>query len=135
MADGPWLVGLAEYLDEEGVGVWLTTGSYQTGQCGIVIGALPPAPVSVIGLIPYVVGDEHGQPWGERAVQITMRSQGIIAALELQDAVFKALDHRSLRLGGVDVPMVWRQVADVVAPDESKREIIQDSYYLRVSRT
>lgn len=134
MSDSAWLLGLAQYLDDSGVGVWLTTGSYSVNQRGIVVGELPPSPPQAIGLIPYALGDEHGERGGDRAIQITLRAPTMVACLDLQQEVFDALDQKTLRLGGVNVPLIWRQIPGVMAPDESKREIVQDSYYLRIVR-
>lgn len=134
MGDRAWLVGLAEYLNLAGVGRWITTGAYAATDKAIVLGELPPTPVSALGLIPYVLDDEHGGLQGERAVQVTIRAANMLDTLDLQHAVFEALDQKTLQLGGVNVPLIWRQIPGVMAPDESKREIVQDSYYLRIVR-
>jgi hypothetical protein len=129
------VTGLAELLAELNVGTWSTTGSYAANATGIVVGRLPLSPVAVVGLTPYAI---PGGSWlvNTTGVQIRLRAADNRAVLDLQDAVFAALQYRGLtNLGGHTITDMWRNSsAPIGSMGSQDLPELADSYYLITDR-
>ncbi len=129
------ITGLAELLEAENIGTWSETGAYPADATGIVVGRLPLKPIKAIGLTPYAI---PGGSWlvNTTGVQFRFRAADARAVLDLQDAVFEALDHRGLTvLGGHVVTDMWRQTSTPFGSlGSSDLPELADSYYLITDR-
>lgn len=129
------LTGLAQYLDNAGVGVWSPTGNFTAGDTAITHKVMPSAPDTVIVLSPYTV--ENG-PQGDttQGVQIRTRAPGMPTAVDdLDDEIYQLLHHlEGLNLGGVRVGMVWRQSHGPLGRDENNRWNATANYWLIITK-
>lgn len=135
------IIGVAELLADADVGSWSPTGTYGSTDTAIVTGRLPQRPLSAIGLTPYPVLDEVGQPSDDRlgilGVQLRFRGRSIDIrdAQDLQDAAFDVLHNREYtNLHGRIIPLIWRAVSAPPETNENDQYEIADSYYFHYYR-
>lgn len=132
------LAGLAQLIENGGVGTWQATGKYPAGSANpIFIKAAPAMPDSIITLTPYVVSDDGTLNDSVLGVQIRFRGTTDPRAVEdVADAVFDRL-HGA---GSVALsPTAWlvhaaRMSGTPLGPDGNGRHERTDNYYLTVNR-
>lgn len=129
--------GIAQMLNDAGLGTYDPTNTAVLTGTAIVIGDLPDAPASAIGLSPYPVSDNASLPEAVVGVQIMVRG----TALDLRpvliacDAILDLLQADSaFALNGHPVANIWRQNSTPPGRDALGRYYRADSYYLSVTR-
>lgn len=86
------LNGLAQLLEDNGVGDWKPGGAYTSSDTGIYIGASPPGPARAIVLAQYGVDEHVSLPHVVAGVQVRTRAgPDPTAVQDLDDAVFDVL--------------------------------------------
>ncbi|QKN87598.1 hypothetical protein QEN63_gp13 [Streptomyces phage Vondra] len=128
--------GLAELLDEQGLGVYGPLDKpYPSDGTAIVIGFMPAVPDPVICLTPYPVEDTGGTD-AITAVQVRMRAgRDPRKVYALADAVCDLLHGREhFRLRGVPVALMWRQSEAQLGLDSNGRMEMSANYYARTTR-
>ncbi|MFD6416006.1 minor capsid protein [Streptomyces sp. NPDC060194] len=130
------VVGIAELLDTEGIGVYDPDQPLPLGATAIVIGPVPPEPAAVIGLTPYPVADDDTDQ-AITGVQARFRADaGTLAVLTLADEVFRVLHaRRHYVAGGVSVALSWRNSQAWIGQDTRGRQELTANYYLRTTRS
>lgn len=129
--------GLAQHLDDAGVGVYRPTGAYAAGEVGIFDRRIATEPDRIITLAMYPVGTSlPGLADHQTAVQIRVRGTTDPRDCDdLADAVFDLLDGAEhLTLGGVHVVQMWRQSYTSLGEDQLKRWERSENYYLDTMR-
>ena len=130
------LTGLAEHLAAAGIATWRASGSYQAGEIGIYIRAIPSSPDQIITLAPYVVASEPGMADITQGVQIRCRGTKDPRVVEdLADAIFDALDSaHGLVWGGVPIVQAYRQSYTALGADSNGRWETSSNYYVEAMR-
>jgi hypothetical protein len=130
------LTGLAEHLAAAGIGTWRPSGSYQAGEVGIYIRAIPTSPDRIITLAPYVVASTSGIADVTQGVQIRIRgSQDPRVAEDLGDAIFDLLDSATgLTWRGIPVVEVTRRSYAALGADANGRWELSHNYYVEAMR-
>ncbi len=131
------LIGLAQILAADGIGVWHTDGTYADNATGIVLNVVPQSPAAVVVLSTYSVGDDPIHADSVTGVQIRTRTPGEDPRPtdDLADAIFDLLQGAAdLNLGGVAVQLVWRQSWTPLGADGNRRHERSDNYYLQTWR-
>jgi hypothetical protein len=131
------IAGLAQQLENAGVGTYRATGAYQPGEIAILDRAIPDKPDRIITLSAYPVGSSMpGLADHQTAVQIRVRgTQDPRVCDDLADAVFDVLDGaEGLDLGGVHVVQMWRQSYTSLGQDQHGRWERSENYYLDAMR-
>ena len=129
--------GVAQYLENAGVGVFHSSGvGYTTGQVGIVFDVVPAAPDRVIVLTEYAATDHATEPETELSVQARVRgTKDPRTAQELNDAVFEALQNLPRRLiGGTVVSGIWRTSSAYLGVDANGRHERVSNFTVRLHR-
>lgn len=127
------LAGLAQHLDDAGIGTYRPTGAYAADEIGIVIRAIPQQPDRLITLAAYPVGtDIQGMADHRSAVQIRLRGTTDPRDCDdLADEVFELLDSAAgLVLGGIPIVQMWRQSYTGLGTDDNGRWSRSENYYL-----
>lgn len=130
------LAGLAQLLDDGGVGVWNPDGTYTTDQVGITITGVPQQPDRIICLTDYLVEDTPGLVDVTVGVQFRFRGTRDPRVIkDLADGVYDVLHGRAnFTAGGVAVAQLWRQSFAQLGPDQNGRWERTDNYYLQAAR-
>lgn len=131
------LTGLAEHLDDLGIGTWSVSGAYAADVTGIVLSVIPQSPAAVIVLSAYSVSDDTTLSDSVTGVQIRTRTAGQDPRPtdDLADSIFDALHGATgLVFGGIRVQQMWRQSWSPLGPDENQRHERADNYYLQTWR-
>lgn len=131
------LTGLAEHLADAGIGTWNPTGTYTSGQTGIVIRAIPDQPDRIITLTAYpVAGDLVGMADHATAVQVRLRAGPDPRDCDdLADQVFDLLDGaRGLTWSGIPVVSVERTSYTSLGQDASRRWERSENYQIQAMR-
>lgn len=129
------LTGLAELIDQAGLGTWSPTGDFTTGQTAITHKVMPSAPDRAIVLTPYTVENMiHGDT--TQGVQIRTRAPGMPTAVDdLDDEIYQLLHHiEGLNLGTIRVAMVWRQSHGTLGRDDNNRWNSTANYWLTIAK-
>jgi hypothetical protein len=137
----PWttdlLAGVAQYLEDHGVGTWQASGAYAPGaSVPIFITASPGTPDRIIILTAYPVSDNGTLSDSVQGVQIRTRgTKDPRTVEEIADGVFDALHGLgSVNLGGVWLVHCYRSSGTPLPPDSNGRYERTDNYYLQVAR-
>lgn len=133
---GQLLVGVAEYLDAQGVGVWRPTGAYQPAEKAIVVRTLPQAPDVVVSLDTYSVSDDVVLTDSVMGLNILTRGDRDPRTVEdLDDVLFDVLHAaKNLRLNGIAVTQITRQSSAPTGADGNGRFQSSNNFYLDVHR-
>lgn len=129
------LVGVAELLAAEDVGIYSPTGALPAAGTGIVLGRMPDGPDRVLGLTPYPVADDDSTD-SVTGIQVRMRAGADpLAVVQLANDVFSALHNR---LGwdarGVRVEISWRNSQAWIGQDSRGRLELTSNFYFRTVR-
>ena len=132
------LTGLAQYLEDAGIGTWAAGAAYSAAETGIVLGTLPTEPANAIALMTYPVSDHVSLSDSVIGVQIRTRTAGQDQRTtdDLDDAIF-ALLHGSQHLvlsTGVHIVQCGRTSGAPLGQDESGRWERSSNYYCSVHR-
>lgn len=132
------MAGVAQYLEDHGVGSWQASGSYPAGTVvPIFMKSVPGTPDSVITLSAYPVQDD--ETFNDSLVGMQVRSRGTKdprSVEDIADSVFDALHG----LGGIEITAgVWlvlcyRASGTSLPPDGNGRFERTDNYYMQVAR-
>ncbi|HLS39219.1 MAG TPA: minor capsid protein [Ornithinicoccus sp.] len=130
------LRGVAELLEDAGVGVYDETGPLPAEGTGIVLGRLPDGPDRALGLTTYPVADDYSTD-SITGVQARMRAgTAPLDVLDLSDAVFDVLhNRRRWDARGVRVEISWRNSEAWIGQDASGRMERTANYYFRTVRS
>jgi len=130
------LVGVAELLAAEGVGVYSPDAALPGDVTGIVLGRVPDGPDQVLGLTPYPVADDDSTD-SVTGIQVRMRAGvGVIALVQLANDVFRVLHNRcSWNAHGVRVEISWRNSEAWIGQDARGRMEKTANYYVRTVRS
>lgn len=124
-------------LTAVGIGKWDDEGIYPEGQFGYVIGALPSTPNAVIGVNPYTVSVDTEPGTDILGIQLRIRTgsrdprPGFAIADRFMDTLHGVT---GIRLGGFNIPLIWRNSLGDLGLDESARYEVTDNYYMYVDR-
>lgn len=132
------LTGLAQYLNDSGVGIYRPSVPYQSGDVAIVFGELPTQPDRVIGLTLYGSSDEEVQNLSRVRVQLMMRGAPNLAldVGSVATAAFSQLQGLSYRdFGTAHVLRVARVSSVPLGVDQNKRTLRSDNYVIDVNTT
>lgn len=129
------LTGLAEHIDDAGIGTYEATAAYNPASTTPVITfqSLPDQPVSAIALAYFSSGGTGGVT---AAVQLHIRgTEDPTSPDALADALWTLLDNASgLLLGGVHVALMYRQTSAPLGIDSFGRWTRSDTYLLIADR-
>lgn len=130
------LVGVAELLAAEGLGLYSPESALPDGATGIVLGRVPESPDRVIGLTPYPVADDDSTD-SVTAIQARMRAgMDPTDLVQLGTDVFRVLhNRRDYRAHGVQVEVSWRNSQAWIGQDAHGRMELTANYYLRTVRS
>lgn len=130
------LDGIADLLDEAGVGVFRPDAVVSDPDTGIFRGVMPDTPERALGLTAYPVEDTDLTD-AITGVQIRMRAGRDPDAIDdLADAVFAALHNRQhYELGGIHVALSWRQSQAWIGQDAHGRMELTSNFYFRTVRS
>lgn len=135
------LTGYAQALATAGVGVFTTTGAYQTTDTGIFLKIMPdgdgvPDRCVVLNLIPMV--DDPAGPWGQVMMQVAFRGvrNDPLDVDVLADAAFNTLQGRTGDMfGDTTVTQLLRKGAVPMGQDTQGRYTRADKYFADYSTT
>lgn len=127
--------GYAQLLADSGVGVYSTSGVYPADKVGIFLGTTPDQPDRAITLMVYPV-EETDLTTVTMGLQLRFRGDRNTSTVEdMADAVFDLLHNREhYTVGGVKVPLSWRQSAAWLGQDANRRVERSENYYLHAER-
>lgn len=134
--DADLLVGVAELLAAEDIGVYSPTAPLTAGATGIVLGRVPDGPDRVIGLTPYPVADDDSTD-SVTGIQARLRAgTNPLDVVQLANDVFTALhNRRSYDARGVRVEISWRNSQAWIGQDSRGREELTSNFYFRTVRS
>ncbi|WP_445524803.1 minor capsid protein [Streptomyces cyslabdanicus] len=134
--DADLLVGVAELLAAEGVGVYSPDAPLPAGVTGVVLGRVPDGPDRALGLTPYPVADDDSTD-SVTGIQARMRAgPNPLDVVALADRVFNVLhNRRSWDAHGVRVEISWRNSQAWIGQDSRGREELTSNYYFRTVRS
>lgn len=129
------VVGLAEMLTLNNLGVYRTSPPYTATETGIVLSSMPDAPDFAICLTEYPVDDDVTTDT-VTGVQIRMRAGADpVALMDLRDGVRELLhNRRGYWLRGVFVAVSWRQSEALLGQDAHGRDDRTSNFYFRTTR-
>ncbi len=129
------MIGVAQLLSDEGLGVFATSGTYPNDQWAIFLGLTPDKPDRAITLMTYPVED-NDLTSVITGVQLRFRGTRDPREVENQsDAVFDLLHNRShYRVNGIPVNLSWRQSGAWMGQDANQRIERVENFYLRTER-
>lgn len=132
------LEGLAQFLEDQSVGVWSATGSYQATDTAIVVQTVPETLPRLVSLSRYPVSDDPSLSNSVVGVQVLTRWDGADPRPvdDLDDLIFEVLHGRTnlLLSTGVRIVQCLRQSGAPLGQDSSKRWSRSTNYYLDVHR-
>lgn len=132
------LTGLAQYLEDGGVGTYLVTGAYPAGtDTPIFLGDMPAIPDRLIVLTAYPVDDDPALSDSVIAVQARTRgaSGSAQSVDDLDDAVFARLHGaRGIAAGDVHIVQVLRRSGAPMGVDGNRRHGRTSNYYVTAHR-
>lgn len=129
------MTGLGQLLDDQGLGVFATSGTYPEDGWGVFVGLTPDKPDRAITLMTYPVEDTDLTSV-ITGVQIRFRGTRDPREIENQsDALYNLLHNREhYELGGVPVNLSWRQSGAWMGQDSNQRIERVENFYLRTER-
>ena len=134
---GDLMAGLAQFLEDQGVGSFNSTGAaYASNAPSIYFDVVPASPDRVIVLTPYGASDDPSLSETEVAVQVRVRgTKDPRTAYELDDKAFEAFQNvpRTV-MGGVTVVGLWRTSSAYMGVDANGRHERTSNYAVRVHR-
>lgn len=137
------LVGLAQLLEDGGVGAWQQDGTYPADALTIIkisdLGGDAPAGTTqqnIVSLTPYPVSDDPTLSESVQGVQVRLRgSRDPRSVDDLDDLVFDLLQGLGpVTLNGVRVELAVRRGGTPLGPDANGRHQRSSNYHLTVFR-
>lgn len=131
------LAGLAVLLADEAGATWRPTGVYPAGSAWpIFLTVVPAAPDEMIALTAYPV--EDNPTVSDVVVGVQLRARGSRDPRPVQDrldAAYTVLHGRAgTVIGGITVPLIWRQSGAYLGTDGNGRHEHSHNYYLHANR-
>ncbi|ROO51077.1 hypothetical protein EDC02_5941 [Micromonospora sp. Llam0] len=133
------IAGLAQHLEDAGVGTYRPDGSaYAAGETAIVQRLIPISPDRVITLAPYPIGTSlPGMADHLTAVQVRVR--GLPGDSrdcdDLADSIFDVLDSLGRATwSGIPIVDMWRQSYTSLGQDGNGRPERSENYYVHAMR-
>lgn len=129
------MTGLAELMEEAGLGVYRPDGVIEDYEVGIYLHRMPEGPDKAYALTPYPVEDT-GLADVIDGIQIRMRAgPNPTEVLDMADAVRNLLHMREgTTFGELRVSLFWRQSQAQMGQDTHGREELTSNYYARSCR-
>lgn len=133
---GDLLDGVAQLLEDAGVGAYRATGAYTAEETGIFLAGMPQTPDRAIVLATYDVADDASLSDSVIGLQVRCRGGSDPHDVEtIAGAVFDQLHGRTAyQAGAVRVVQSLRQFGVPLGRDESNRWEHSGNYYLTVHR-
>lgn len=130
------MTGFAALFADNGLGVFITTGTYPPESTGIFLGVTPDQPDRAITLMSYPVGDTD-LTVVTAGLQIRIRGRRDPREVEdAADAVYDLMHNKShYVVGGVQVELSWRQSGAWIGQDGNQRIERSENYYLYAERS
>lgn len=134
------LTGVAQHLENAGVGAFTASGVPSTTNATITIGQLPQTPDQIICLTDYQVDDNVALSDAVIGVQLRIRgTTDYRVATRLRQLCFDALHGLTrVTLGSgndmVQVVDIFRQSSAPLGPDSNGRHERSDNYYIRLNQ-
>lgn len=130
------IANLAQYLHDNGVGVWRPGGSYTAGEIAIVDRYIPPSPDRLITLATYPITTAPGLQDVTVGVQFRLRGTTDPRVCEdIGDAIFELLDGAEhVALGDIHTVQIYRQSYGSLGMDGSERWEASHNYYVEAMR-
>lgn len=131
------LIGIAEHLDAQGVGVRKVGEPYDAGDIAIVIGTTPTDPDQVVVINDYTPdGSNRG---GDVTEQVQVLTRGLPddpgSVRDLRDAVRDALDGLAwVKFGSVAVEQIFHTSGANLGVDDNRREKRSSNYTVQAQR-
>jgi hypothetical protein len=133
---GDYLAGIAQHLEDDGVGYWDPTSVYPGNVVGIFMLSMPATPDTAIVLTHYDV-DPTLYGHGTQGLQVRCRgTRDPRVVLDIADEVFQSLHAASdLDLApGVFVTRMWLKSSTPLGTDANARHEISSNYYALTTR-
>lgn len=132
------LAGVAQFLEDAGVGTWQPTGAYAAGALNpIFMSQTPGTPDRVMTLTPYTVSDDPSLSDSVQGLQVRLRgTKDPRVVQDMDDAIFDRL-HGATGVtlpGGVRLVMALRRSGTPLGADGSGRLERTSNYHLSVHR-
>lgn len=132
------LEGIAQLIEDAGIGVWKATGVYTTSETGIVIDTVPASPDKIITLSDYPVSDDPTLSDSVIGVQVRTRLGGQNPSLvkDLDGAIFSFLHGMPAQTmaNGVHIVSCFRNSGASLGQDANNRWMRSSNYYVTVHR-
>jgi hypothetical protein len=130
------LTGVAAWLADLGVGTWAPDDPVEGQTRPFIDGALPEAPDVAAGLTAYSAVDDPAMADTLQPIQFMLRgTQDPKIVREFGDDIYDVLHGATgLVLGGVHVPLVYRQSCPPMGIDSSGRLLVAHNYYFEAMR-
>ncbi len=130
------MTGLAQLIEDEGLGTFATSGTYPPDVWGLFIGLTPDQPDRACSLMSYPVADT------DLTVVITgvqFRLRGTRDPREVEnmsDALYDLLHNRShYVVNGIHIELSWRQSGAWMGQDANQRVERVENFYLHADRS
>lgn len=132
------LTGIAQYLEDQGVGVYKPGEAYASSDIAIVIGTVPPSPDRCIVLTDY--DPDGGNSSGDVTPRVQVRCRGLrndpLSAIDIASSVRDALDGlASVTFGQVVVSQINHSSGVPLGIDGNQRHERSDNYDIQARRT
>lgn len=133
-----FLAGLAQYLHDNGIGVYRPTGAYTAGEIAITLQDIPPEPDRLITVSAYPVPSPAGMQDVTVGVQFRLRgTTDPFVCQDIYDAIYELLDGAAnITLGDIKVSDVsWRSHAPLGKDANLRWEASTNFYFAAMRRT
>jgi hypothetical protein len=131
----PLLIGLAESINDEGVGTYSATGPLPVDGFGVKIGTRPETPSKLISLNWYGVTSDAKNNDTVLGVQFWIRGDEDPRTIADTDAAIFNLFQgmHDTTVNGVPVALMWWQSGLPMPPDQNNRLQCTSNYYVRTA--
>ena len=131
-----FLAGVAQLVDDNGLGVFRPTGTYQDNETAVVIGTVPASPSRLIVVTKY--DDRAATTLSDSSFWLQFRTRGttdIRSGEDLQDSLFD-LFHNLPRqvIGNAVVSGCWRRSFAYIGVDSNSRHEHTGNYEFALHR-
>lgn len=125
------MTGLAQLLDDAGVGTYRPSGTYAADETAIVFVKMPAAPDRCICITAYTYANWPDEPEDQQRIQIRCRGarNDMLDASRLRGAVYDQVHGLTNRnFGSVHATQILQQSSVPMGVDDSDRNEFADNY-------